>query len=86
MAMAINKVVYGTTVLVDLTSDTVTAAALQQGYTAHAKNGEQVVGTLVPGITPTGTLTITANTAGTNCTNYATVVVALPEYDGSVSG
>lgn len=85
MAMAINKVVYGTTVLVDLTSDTVTAAALQQGYTAHAKSGEKITGTLVPGITPTGAKTVGAN-GSYDVTSYATVVVALPEYDGSVSG
>ena len=44
--MAINKVVYGTTVLVDLTSDTVDAAHLAKGYTAHDAAGNQVVGTL----------------------------------------
>ena len=82
-AMAINKVVYGTTVLVDLTADTVTAATLQQGYSAHAKNGEQVVGTLVPGITPTGTKTVSAN-GSYDVTNFATCSVAIPVYDGSV--
>lgn len=44
--MAISKVVYGTTVLVDLTSDTVDAAHLAQGRTAHAKDGSTVTGTL----------------------------------------
>ena len=36
--MAINKVVYGTNVLIDLTADTVTADKLAQGITAHDKS------------------------------------------------
>lgn len=44
--MAINKVVYGTTVLVDLTSDTVDAAHLTKGRTAHDAGGNLIVGTL----------------------------------------
>lgn len=44
--MAINKVVYGTTVLVDLTSDTVDASHLAKGYTAHDAGGNLIVGTL----------------------------------------
>ena len=43
--MAVNKVVYGNTVLVDLTSDTVTADKLYSGVTAHAKDGTVVTGT-----------------------------------------
>ena len=42
--MAVNKVVYGTSVLVDLTSDTVTADKMLAGYTAHDKSGNQVTG------------------------------------------
>ena len=42
--MAVNKVVYGTSVLVDLTSDTVTADKMLSGYTAHDKSGNQVTG------------------------------------------
>ena len=47
--MAVNKVVYGTTVLVDLTGDTVTADKLLKGATAHNASGEQITGTLEPG-------------------------------------
>lgn len=47
--MAVSKVVYGTTVLVDLTADTVSAEALLQGYTAHDKTGAQVTGTATGG-------------------------------------
>lgn len=46
----INKVVYGTTVLVDLTEDTVTAGSLAQGYTAHDKSGALITGTALMGI------------------------------------
>ena len=42
--MAINKVIYGEQVLIDLTGDTVTADKLLKGYTAHGKDGEPVVG------------------------------------------
>lgn len=47
--MAVNKVVYGTTVLVDLTADTVTAATLMQGYTAHDASGAIITGTATGG-------------------------------------
>ena len=45
--MAVNKVVYGTTVLVDLTEDTVTPDKLLKGATAHNASGEPITGTLV---------------------------------------
>lgn len=44
--MAVNKVIYGTTVLVDLTEDTVTPDKLISGTTAHDKTGAKIVGTL----------------------------------------
>lgn len=43
--MAINKVVYGGNVLIDLTGDTVTADQLAKGATAHDKSGAVVTGT-----------------------------------------
>lgn len=46
--MAINKVVFGNTVLVDLTSDTVTPSTLLEGYTAHGADGTLITGTFVP--------------------------------------
>ena len=45
--MAINKVLYGSTVLIDLTNDTVAADKIIQGYTAHDKSGVIVTGNLV---------------------------------------
>lgn len=47
--MAINKVQYGNTVLLDLTSDTVTADKLMQGYTAHDRTGTLITGTATGG-------------------------------------
>ena len=43
--MGINKVQYGNTTLIDLTSDTVTADKLMQGYTAHDRTGAVITGT-----------------------------------------
>lgn len=43
--MAINKVVYGSNTLIDLTADTVTADKLAKGITAHDKSGVQITGT-----------------------------------------
>lgn len=48
--MGINKVQYGNTVLLDLTSDTVTADKLMQGYTAHDRTGALITGTATGGI------------------------------------
>ena len=44
--MAVNKVVYGRTVLVDLTEDTVTPQTLLLGSRAHGADGQVVNGTL----------------------------------------
>ncbi|MBR1438315.1 MAG: hypothetical protein IJ587_07230 [Synergistaceae bacterium] len=40
----INKVVYGQTTLLDLTGDTVTAAHIDSGYTAHDASGATIIG------------------------------------------
>lgn len=47
--MGINKVQYGNTTLIDLTSDTVTADKLMQGYTAHDKTGALITGVIADG-------------------------------------
>lgn len=47
--MGINKVQYGNTTLIDLTSDTVTADKLMQGYTAHDRSGTFITGTATGG-------------------------------------
>lgn len=43
--MAINKVVYGTTVLIDLSDSTVTPETLAEGVVAYNAKGERIVGT-----------------------------------------
>lgn len=57
--MAVNKVVYGNETLIDLTGDTVTAAALRLGIIAHDKSGAKVTGTMPE----QGAQTITPGTA-----------------------
>ncbi len=47
--MGINKIVYNGGTLIDLTGDTVTADKLMQGYTAHDKSGEVIIGTATGG-------------------------------------
>lgn len=43
--MAVNKVIYGNNTLIDLTADTITAADLASGKTAHDKSGAIITGT-----------------------------------------
>ena len=43
--MAISKVVFGNTTLIDLTSDTIAAADLAYGKTAHGADGSAITGT-----------------------------------------
>lgn len=43
--MAINKVIYGGNILIDLTTDTITADKLASGITAHDKSGTIITGT-----------------------------------------
>ena len=43
--MANNKVVFGSTVLIDLTADTVTADKILASYTAHNASGDVITGT-----------------------------------------
>lgn len=45
MAQNNNKIIYGGKVLIDLTSDTVTADKLAEGITAHDKSGAIITGT-----------------------------------------
>lgn len=47
--MAVNKIEYGDKVLIDLTSDTVTADKLMNGVTAHKADGTVIVGTMFSG-------------------------------------
>ena len=42
--MAVSKVIYGNTTLMDLTADSVVANKLLYGYTAHGADGEAITG------------------------------------------
>jgi hypothetical protein len=42
--MAKNKIIFGDTVLIDLTMDSLTASKLLVGYTAHDRGGEAITG------------------------------------------
>lgn len=59
--MAVNKVVYGSNTLIDLTSDTVTADTLLSGTTAHKADGTSVTGTVTFQTIYTGTSEPSAN-------------------------
>lgn len=56
--MAVNKVIYGGNVLIDLTADTVSASKVLRGYTAHDKSGAAI----------TGSCTFDADTQGATAT------------------
>lgn len=47
--MAVNKVIYGGDVLIDLSADTVTADTLAEGVTAHDASGAVITGTMTAG-------------------------------------
>ena len=68
--MAVNKVVYGQNVLVDLTGDSVTPDKLAKGETAHDAAGEPITGTMEPGI-DTSDATATASDIAKGKTAYA---------------
>lgn len=67
--MAVNKVVYGATVLVDLTEDTVTADKLLKGATAHDASGQLITGMMEAGI-DTSDATATASDMADGTTAY----------------
>ena len=68
----VNKVIYGSDTLIDISSDTVTASAMRSGYTAHDKRGAPIIGTIGT-VTPrfNGGL-LTGNGATAILTNIAT--------------
>lgn len=70
--MGVNKVMYGSETLIDLTEDTVTADKLLSGYTAHNAAGELITGTFSGGTSfalllvnfPEGSNVTCTNTSG----------------------
>lgn len=47
--MAVNKVIYNSNILIDLTSDTVSEDTLLRGYTAHKHDGTIIIGKMFEG-------------------------------------
>ena len=72
--MAVNKVVYAATVLLDLTEDTVTSAAMRQGFTAHNKAGEVVTGSIEE--KNSASLTVSGSTVTAPAGYYAAAATA----------
>lgn len=67
--MAVNKVVINDDVVLDLTGDTVQAADLREGVTAHDASGTQITGTAASG-TDTSDATATADDIARDKTAY----------------
>ena len=61
--MAINKVEFGGTILIDTSGDTATASEILSGYTAHSKEGTQLTGTADASKLGTASATNSSNTA-----------------------
>lgn len=74
--MAVNKVIYGNTTLVDLTSDTVTADNMAAGVRATGADGTKIVG-LLPKVAIDNELSLTS----TNPVQNKTITAALSNLD-----
>lgn len=95
--MAVNKVIYDGTTLVDLTGDTVTADTMLAGVTATDRSGEPITGTYVDNnttytLTKSGnTITLTGSDGSTTSvkdanTTYSTMTQAQATAGTSTSG
>ena len=71
--MAVNKIVYDSRTLIDLTSDTVSASDLNCGVTAHNAAGSVITGTQVINYYYTGS-TDPSSSLGNNGDIYLKVV------------
>lgn len=68
----VNKVIYGNSTLLDLTSDTVSADKVLSGYTFHDKSGASVTGTA--GASVVGTNLIIPSSMGSVSNDNLTLV------------
>lgn len=86
----VSKVIFGTETLIDLTEDTVTPAVLFKGDTAHAANGDKIVGTYeAPSagtmIEKTVTEDGTYKASDDNAVGYSKVIVQKPFNTGEIT-
>ena len=84
--MGVNQVKFGGRTLIDLTSDTVTAADMISGVTAHDKSGNLIVGSYVPPPPASGVINISSN-GYFDVASYANANVNVPSgYPRHTSG
>ena len=83
--MAINKVTLGENTLIDLSGDTVSADKLAEGYTAHDKAGNAIVGTMESSVVTKPYIEYTLTADGTG---YKTINIrgdgVTPAFDGMI--
>lgn len=85
--MAINKVIFGNTTLIDLTSDTITSADLQSGVTAHDASGASITGTSTKDSdTSDDTATVGEILSGKTAHARGTLLTGTMPNNGSISG
>ena len=85
--MAINKVVYGDQVLIDLTGDTVTADKLLRGFTAHGKDGSTIEGACTFDVdSKDATASVAEILAGKTAYARGAMLTGTMPNNGSVSG
>ena len=85
--MAINKVVYGDQVLIDLTGDTVTADKLLRGFTAHGKDGSTIDGSCTFDVdSQDATAAVAEILAGKTAYARGAMLTGTMPNNGSVSG
>lgn len=70
--MAVNKVVYGGSTIIDISDSTVTEDTLSNGVTAYSASGEKITGTRVDVTYSTGTETTEGLTKLYSSTGSAT--------------
>lgn len=83
----INKVIYGSDVLIDLTGDTVEAGKILSGYTAHDKSGAPITGTCAFDVnSQDGTAAVSEILTGKTAYARGTKLTGTMPNNGAVSG